>query len=558
MMRNLKFILILSLGLFISGCDGFLDVLPDNRTEVDTVDKVAKLLTSAYPSRTYARWLEISSDNIDDMGEDNPHGNTYMHQQAYWQHSTIADNESNVNVWQNYYKAIATANTALEAIEKMGESPEVLPYKGEALMCRAYAHFCLTQIYCLPYHPQNAKDYLGIVYMEEPETTLNPKYTRSDLEYCYTKIGEDIEEALPLINDESYSVPEYHFNKLAAYAFAARYYISTMQWEKAVECADYVLGNDPGLMLRDWKSTTQLSYNYQTRTNDYIDPVHKFNLLMIPLYSANGSIFQAWSASGARYTHNNRVAKTETYRAKRPMGGPYDLWKASTTQNVYIHPPFTWDDNVTNKILMPKWPNQWEVVNAVTGTGYSRSTLVAFTTNECLLNRAEAYIHLKMYDKAASDLNEWNKSMFLVGQNGIVELTRERINEVYGNEQSSAYIPEYTKTEPTSRKPLHPHGFTVEEGEQEYFVQCLLYCKRIDAIGEGLRWGDIKRYGIDIDRFDDNNYIDETTSGYVVSATLPHNDLRRALQIPEDVIASGIEPNPNNEDMPSHPFRSYK
>ena len=71
-MKRLSLIII-SLVL-LSSCDDFLGTLPDNRTEVNTVDKVAKLLTSAYPDRTYVRWLELSSDNIDDMGEDNPNG----------------------------------------------------------------------------------------------------------------------------------------------------------------------------------------------------------------------------------------------------------------------------------------------------------------------------------------------------------------------------------------------------------------------------------------------------------------------------------------------------
>ena len=60
--------------LLLVGCNDFLDTLPDNRTEIDNADKVAGLLTSAYSNRSYASWLELSSDNIDDMGEKNPHG----------------------------------------------------------------------------------------------------------------------------------------------------------------------------------------------------------------------------------------------------------------------------------------------------------------------------------------------------------------------------------------------------------------------------------------------------------------------------------------------------
>jgi hypothetical protein len=536
--------------LALSSCDHYLDKLPDNRTEINTVEKVGKLLVSAYPDRCYARMAELASDDIDDMGE----GNTLMYQNAYWEDMTEADNESNNNIWQRYYAAIEAANVALEAIEDMGETDELLPYKGEALLCRAYSHLCLTMLYCLPYDPSKASQYLGIVYMDAPETTLNPEYHRETLEEDYEKINADIEEALPLIRDDIYSVPKYHFNRLAAYALATRFNLYYQKWDKVVEYASEVLGSDPSLMLRNWQEAANLEWSSSVRTLDYVDPSHRFNLLLIPLVSSNGSFFHAWSSYGARYTHNNRVCKQETFRAKRPMGGYYDQWKANTLGYVMWHQPFQWDDNVTNKVWMPKWPNQWQVVDQVKHTGISRSTLVAFTANEVLLNRAEAYVHLKQYDKAVADMDTWNESFFKVGQNQICHLTVDRIMDVYGNESSADYIAEYTSEKPTSRKALHPQGFTVEEGEQEYMFQCLLYCRRCDFLGEGLRWMDVKRFGIDIDRFDDTDYIDDTTTGYKVAATLPYNDLRRALQIPHDVISTGVEPNPRNEEEPNHPF----
>ena len=181
--------------------------------------------------------------------------------------------------------------------------------------------------------------------------------------------------------------------------------------------------------------------------------------------------------------------------------------------------------------------------------------MVALNANEVLLNRAEAYIQLKEYDKAAADLDAWNCSMYKVGSNGIRHLTRELIDEVYGDPSSSLYIKEYTREEPTSRKPIHPHGFTVEPGTQENMTQCLLFCKRIDSLEEGLRWMDLKRYGITIDRFDDTDYDDDTTSGFEATVTLPYNDLRRAFQIPSESIKTGLEPNPrNNAECPDHPF----
>jgi len=47
--------------------------------------------------------------------------------------------------------------------------------KGEALICRAYAHFVLVNIFSQQYDP-NYPDDMGIPYMEKAETELDPKY----------------------------------------------------------------------------------------------------------------------------------------------------------------------------------------------------------------------------------------------------------------------------------------------------------------------------------------------------------------------------------------------
>lgn len=541
--------------LLLAGCNSFLDTLPDNRTEIDSVEKVQKLLVTAYSTRSYVRMFEYASDNVELFNDANANTSVLIEQTYAWEPLTEADNESNVNIWQGYYDMVATANSALEAIEKMGESEDLLPYKGEALMCRAYAQLCLSMIYCLPYDVHNASQYMGVTYMEKSETTLNPKYSRGSLEDDYAKIRRDIEEALPLISDEAYTVPKYHFNRLACYALASRFYLYAGEWEKVVECANVVLGSDPASMLRDWGNTATLAWGGGVRELDYIDPSHKCNLLLLPLFSINASLFHPWTATGKRYSHDCRIAKQETLRAKRPMGGPYDKGKEDSYQELYKCIPYIWGDQMTNAAYFPKWPSQWQVVDPVAGTGYSRTTTVALSTNEVLLNRAEAYIHLGEYEKAASDLDLWNCSVYNVGSNGIRHLSVERINEVYGEPSSSEYIAEYSTEAPTSRKPLHPQGFSIEAGTQEHMFQALLYCRRVETLGEGLRWIDLKRFGITIDRFDDTYYEDETDTGFRATTSLPYNDLRRAFQIPQEAIVAGLEGNPrSNAENPDHPF----
>ena len=49
------------------------------------------------------------------------------------------------------------------------------------------------------------------------------KRQRGTVAEVYQNIAADLEEGLPLIDDNIYSRVKYHFNKKAAYAFAARF-----------------------------------------------------------------------------------------------------------------------------------------------------------------------------------------------------------------------------------------------------------------------------------------------------------------------------------------------
>ena len=75
-------------------------------------------------------------------------------------------------------------------------------------------------------------------------------------------IEADIEAGVPLINDASYEVPKYHFNRAAANAFAARFYLFKRDYEKVVKYADAAFnGVDPSEMMSDiWSHRGSLYY----------------------------------------------------------------------------------------------------------------------------------------------------------------------------------------------------------------------------------------------------------------------------------------------------------
>lgn len=115
----------------------------------------------------------------------------------------------------------------------MGNPSSLAPQRGEALICRAYGHFILANTFCEAYNYETASKKLGIPYAINPETEVSPDYIRGTLEETFSKIAADIQEGLPLIDDNLYSVPKYHFNKKAANAFAARFYLYYLQADKS-------------------------------------------------------------------------------------------------------------------------------------------------------------------------------------------------------------------------------------------------------------------------------------------------------------------------------------
>ncbi len=89
-----------------------------------------------------------------------------------------------------------------------------------------------------------------------------------------------MEEGLQLIDDNNYTVPKYHFNRKAAYAFAARFYLYHQKYDQAIECANIALGDNAALVTRDWGALGKHSLNDNLQPDAYVDAANKANLLL--------------------------------------------------------------------------------------------------------------------------------------------------------------------------------------------------------------------------------------------------------------------------------------
>ncbi len=536
--------------LLTTACSDFLDATPDSRINVDTKSEVAALLNSAYPNSTYVRMTELASDNADDLnGEANGYYDRFSEQCFRWQPVTESDNESPAMVWQSYYAAIAAANQALAALDKMdADDAETRAYRGEALLCRAYAHFMLTNLFCQYYSPEHAATDLGIPYTTKPETTLNPHYERGTVAEDYEKIEKDLLDGLSLMSDAIYTVPRFHFNAKAAYTFASRFYLFYQQPEKVVEYATKALGSDASTQMRNYDLFANMpTDDMQPRSQQYTSSSEKANYLLVPVYSYDPYYFSGTSM-GSRFNNNSYIAQAEQLFLT-----PWAPTIEGAQQEQTMYRMYWFFSQVYNKILFPKQPYYFEEANANTHTGYYRTLVVAFKAEEALLNRAEAYTLLGRNQEALADINVWTNN-FIADK---VTYNTYKYDANWNYIYAEARIPKkltltglrrwaraydyYTPQVPRPRKHLNPEWTDIEEGsDKENLLQCLLLIRRLEFIHEGMRWFDIKRYGIKIYR----RLIYSALNTIELTDSMSYRDPRQAIQIPFEARAAGIQPNP--------------
>ena len=511
---------IIALGLTLTSCDDWLDKLPDNRMELQTPSDVSSLLVSAYPSAHPAYLLEMYSDNTDDCVNPSWSEASRFQAQAYnWEDITeTGEDESPQELWNRHYLAIASANAAIDLIEGKGSPAEYTEQLGEALLCRAYAMFQLSTVFCKAYNPATASTDLGLPYPTHPEKVVGTVYTRGTMEDLYGQIDKDLQRGLPLVSS-NYSKPKFHFNTEAAKAFAARFYLYKGDFAKAITYATEVLGADPTAKARDWDAYAALNMNQQIRPEAWVSADEKCNFLLQTVYSEWGAISGPY-LYGEKYAHSYRITYDEDIASKGPFGAANSTFK----QRV-------WSNTALAKLFHRKVPYEFEYTDLQAGIGFAHAEYAVFTTEQLLLERAEAYALSGELQKAVDDYN----TLMKIYQNYPKTFTLKQIVDFYNG------VDYYTPKKATVKKHFVKPVYTIdaEGSDQEALLQAILHLRRIMEVGEGYRMQDVKRYGIVI-------YRRQTNTSFTISAvtdSLTVDDPRRAIQLPQDVITSGLEPN---------------
>ena len=488
-MKKIHIITAVALLMFFSGCTDYLDETPDNRIEANTLDKVSELLVAAYPQGDYVftDWMTDDSEYIVSNQQLTELTDVFLWKDL----DELEDTNTPTNYWNSAYEAISQANAALEALDKI-ESDDIAyrnAIKGEALLCRAYAHFMLTCLFSNNYDEATAKSDLGIPYVSESENVLIKQYKRNTLFEDYVLIEKDLTDGFKLLSNEYYSgSKKYHFTTTAAKAFACRFYMYKGDYAESIKYADQILGVNTvnPVYLKDLNVLSNASGSIAQR-NFFVNNSDASNILIV----------EKLIGVGLRTNYGYRTS-TQVWRKL--------YWNANIWDGTDLR------DNGYGKyaIETAKFKEEFYKESLTATTGRPFFVQAVFRGEELVFNRIESNIELNNFTAALTDLNVIGSSRYT----GAKTLTLENIQTEYTTKDEA--------------------GNDLIPDEKTALMSLLLSEKRKEFLQEGMRWLDVKRHHIAIDHV--------TSDGDII--TLEKDDLRKVLQIPQNASSRGIAKNP--------------
>ncbi len=483
MQKVLSYTLLISLLGTGASCKKFLEKHPDNRASLESPEQVSQILATAYPQGNYMAFTESISDNVSDKGTGGL--DLTVKQPYFFEDVTENEQDSPEGYWNACYAAIAAANQALEACNQAPDPGRYSSQKGEALICRAYAHFMLVTLFAKPYSATGSSTDAGIPYVLTPEKVIFQKYTRKTVGYVYEMIEKDLLAGLPLLDDTRYTVPRYHFTKAAANAFAARFFLYKQDYAKALNHASAVFSTtNITAGLRPW-NTTYLTQTYRELWANYAKASEPANLLLVETASL-------WARNYYSERYGLDADKRTEILSSNVTGGAWAFTRQTYTVG-------------TNNYMLPKI-NEYFVKLSVNATiGYPYVMVPLFTAEEALFNRIEARIYLNDLGEALHDLNEYASTRIYNYNAAAHTITNSRLTTYYNTSDLRMAM-----------------------------LAALLDFKRAEFVQEGMRWFDLARYDLPVTH--------TTVNGPTL--TLEPGDKRRLFQIPESARLSGVELNP--------------
>ena len=471
-------VLIVFLGLGLSSCEDFLNLIPKNQKVVTTVDDVKVEMLAYWSAHTYDATPVLSYGSSSNLSlpiynDVNTHLCIYgdnLFLEEFNRHSDITEKVmSHFRVdrewkglglasamWSSAYCSIGFMNSIIDDLVLMNPTKEEYEtIGGEARMVRAWCLFKLMQFFC-PYD----KDAYGVPFnLDSQNTDPQPRKT-------LTELYDFLEAELIEISQFTTTPEPWNFfcNPTFIHSFMAEMYMYRAMSAAARE--------------GDWKAAEDYSAkvieNYKIETS-------------------SGVLANLFSTSNVQYTTKNTLCALRLATERIcGIGGQFtSIWGLNNAQQPSSE---LWDLYAENDIRKQAWFVEAEEEGVkrvyvskpqVSSWGPAGDVLVLYRKAEMYLINCEAKCRQGFDDEAAEMLFKFRQQRIPgynepIGNNVLDEIVKERRREL-----------------------------------------CFEY---------GSRWLDMKRFGLTCKR----SYIEENTSE-MIDDELTADDYRYTLPIPVDI-----------------------
>ena len=530
------------------------DSIPPTAEEtiVFNLDSMYMEFTANYPTANYGYMCELLSDNMTDNNAPNLDiiGNAFAYDLANYEQwmedlyafRTVSEpiEDSPMFVYNSYTgnidflsKFIYAVNDADADSLSADRLAELRAMQGEAYVLRSYLHFVLANIFYPAYGGENNSKQ-GMPYRFYPATD-----NALTVEESFMLMREDMERGMDIMEDAGYPESKFRFNRLACHAYAARLCLFMHDYNGAIAHADEALGSAP--VLRDWTKFNEYSniYDFGSVWQNEEEPAV---FMMLDTYSMQMRNL----IDEARFAYNGIPLQGSGLYGFTLANNTVCPFAYITASGIFIN------GSQDYGIFSSKITETFEYTDEAAGIGYPKLRKIEFTAEETLLCRAEARLMAGTLDEALEDLRLWAKSKVYDSESESHTFTDFTMDDVveyyiynigsYGryrkdilytynsfNYDGSVFCDMFAN--------IGRMGYDLRGDEETAMLRFLMHLRRTETIHDGLRFFDVKRFGIEYKHYlGHNGDAEQGNLTPVVEEVLTFDDPRRCVPIVETAV----------------------
>ncbi|MBS0030310.1 RagB/SusD family nutrient uptake outer membrane protein [Chitinophaga sp. 22321] len=278
----------------MSSCKKYLDIVPVGKVVPTTVEDFTQELDIAYLTTDLDKGLAGYRGDEITVNETRSRDVDLILNNFLWDENGPA--KSLTYGWRNKYQQLFYANHIIEAAPAAtgGSSAQKAQLLGEAYLMRAYVHFNLVNLYGNAYNEATAATDKAVPVITEVD--MEKVARRNTVKEVYTQVLADLEQGLSLVNVDAFETAQsYKFSKTAGMAMAARIYLYTHQWEKALNAAKAVLEKKNTLADFNTSNTLPTLYNSIETIQAF---EQNFNAVLVQTAYVSDKLFSMYNTTG--------------------------------------------------------------------------------------------------------------------------------------------------------------------------------------------------------------------------------------------------------------------